>query len=309
MKILYCTDLHIKGKNPCNRLDNYYESCLSKLDEIISIANKNKCEFVLCGGDVFDSPNVSNTVIDDFMDRIEASKKPWYITPGNHDLIGHNWELSKASALAHIFRRSKKINKKLMLEDDEIFEYNQSTYIEMIEYNHNIENNLKENGLITNSKADFKIAVVHAFITIKPFFKDVSHICAKDLNTNYDVILCSHFHMEFDEVINGTRFINPNSIGRTSIKERHQPQILILDTVTREIEKIQLKSAKPANQIFDLAKYNELKGQKKGIEDFISSLKNLNFQGMEIGTQIVNIGKKDKKYDKAVKYLLDKIGD
>lgn len=301
MKFLYCTDIHIKGKNPINRLDNYYESCLEKIDEIINIAKRQECSFIICGGDLFDSPYVSNTIIDDFVDKVEQSKIEWYIVPGNHDMIGHNWSVSKASALAHIFRRSKEIKPLTIIRTSKL-------YIKGIEYYHDIETDLKKDGLIHAQENKFTIAVPHAFISIKPFFKEVNHVCAKDLKTNYDLILCSHFHMKFDEIINKTRFINSNSIGRTSITEQHIPQVIIFDSAYR-IMKIDLESAKKANEIFDLSKYEELKANKKDIKEFLNSLRDVNFQSMSISEQIVKIGKEQKIEQNIIDYLLDKIGE
>jgi len=301
MKFLYCTDIHIKGKNPVNRLDNYYQSCLEKIDEIIQIAKRQDCKFIICGGDLFDSPNVSNTIIDDFVDKVEASKIDWHIVSGNHDMTGHNWEVSKASALAHIFRRSKSI---MLLDTIDGTNY----YIKGYKYYHTIEEDFKEKGLKHRKKNKFTIAISHAFISIKPFFKEVSHICAKDLQTNYDLVLCSHFHTNFDEIINGTRFLNTNSIGRSSITEQHTPQVAIIDTA-HDIMKIDLESAKKANEIFDLSKYEELKANKKDIKEFLQSLKNVDFQSMSISEQIVKIGKEQKVDKEIVDYLLNKIGE
>jgi len=302
MKFLYFTDAHGKGKNPISRIDNYYQSWLLKIEEIIQIAKDTGCCFVVCGGDLFDSPNVSNTIIDDFVDRVEDAELDLYVVPGNHDMGSHNWKLSKGSALAHMSRRSNYIH---IL--DELQFPGEDWFIKGYKYYHDMETDLKKDGLRITGDEAFTIAVPHAFISIKPFFKDVSHICAKDLNTNYDLILCSHFHMSFDETINGTRFLNTNSLGRTAITETHQPEVAIIDTDTREIEKIKLKSAKRADEIFDLAKYEELKANKKDIKEFLNSLKDVNFQSMSVAQQIVKIGKEQKVDQTIVDYLLEKI--
>lgn len=299
MKFLYCTDLHIKGKNPVNRLDNYYQSCLKKIDEIIKIAKDTECSFIVCGGDLFDSPNVSNTIIDDFVDRVEQSNIEWHVVPGNHDMNSHNWELSKSSALAHIFRRSTMIKLLSTIKTSNLV-------IRGLEYYHDIETDLKKDGLMHSYEDKFTIAIPHAFISIKPFFKEVSHICAKDLKTNFDLILCSHFHMSFDETINETRFLNTNSIGRTAITEQHKPQIAIIDTA-KDIVKMNLDSAKKANDIFDLTKYEELKANKKDIKEFLNSLKDVNFQSMFVAQQVVKIGKEQNVDKNIIDYLLQKI--
>ena len=304
MKFLYCTDIHIKGKNPVNRIDNYYQSCLEKIDNIIDIAKVNKCDCIVCGGDLFDSPYISNTVVDDFVDRVEDSELMWWVVAGNHDMTSHNWELSKSSALAHIFRRSTSVR---LLNEIDLTDTLDNVYIKGYNYYHNIEEDFKEKGLFHKQGKAFTIAVPHAFISIKPFFKDVAWICAKDLKTNYDIVLCSHFHVTFDEIINDTRFINSNAIGRVSIIAKHQPEVLIVDTVTRDIKKIKLDKAKEIEEIFDLSKYEELKDKEKNIKDFLDSLKDINFQAMDLSQQIERIGKVEKVDNKVIHYLLEKI--
>ena len=117
MEILNLRDTHFRGKNSVHRIGNMYQDILAKLDEVIELSKK--CDLVIHDGDFFDSPYVSNLVIDDIIDRIESAKIPWYVTVGNHDQSGANWESSKASALAHTFRRSKLIKELKELEFDD----------------------------------------------------------------------------------------------------------------------------------------------------------------------------------------------
>ena len=297
MKGLIFSDYHISGRNPRSRLDNYYQSCLSKFEEILSVSKD--CDFIISAGDLWDSPIVANTIVDDILDRIDTNKKDFFVTFGNHDLQGYNVEASKATSLAHMIRRSKYVKHLNEIEDSNI-------YIKGYDCQFGGEEKLKEEGLI-HGKDKKSIAITHQFLTIKPFHPQVSHIVAKDLKTDYDVIICSHFHQEFDKVVNGTRFVNLSSIGRTSINEQHQPQVAIIDTDNLEIQKITLKSAKPSNEIFDLTKYEELKENERNIEDFISLLKSAKFQSCNIANQIELIGKENKVEKEIIDYLLEKI--
>ena len=157
MKFLYCSDLHGKVKSPINRLDNYSQSWLEKIKEIQQIAINNKYSCVIVNGDVFDTPYVSNVLIDDFLDIIENQhtdkKVLWRIIVGNHDLIGARWENSKASVLAHIFRRSKLVDKLDTIETEDYF-------IKGYDYYFGIEEDFNNKGLFTDSKAKIKIAIL-----------------------------------------------------------------------------------------------------------------------------------------------------
>ena len=301
MKILNLRDTHFRGKNSVHRIGNMYQDILTKLDEVIKLSKK--CDLVIHDGDFFDSPYVSNLVIDDIIDRIESVKIPWYVTVGNHDMSGANWESSKSSALAHTFRRSKLIKELKELEFADC-------YIKSYPYYYACEEDIKKNGIKHDKEGKFTIASTHAFISIKPFLKQVLHVQAKDIETNYNMVLCSHFHDVFDEAINNTRFINSGSLCRLSITERkHQPQVIIIDTKKKSAEFIRLISAKPAEKIFDFSKINEKKEFNADIDTFIRSIESTKFQEMSI-TGMINQIAKEKKVDKKVVDLINnKIGE
>lgn len=298
MKILILNDSHDRSRNSANRLGDMHSDMMLKLDETIELSKQ--CDYVINLGDMWDSANVSNNVIDDWLDRIEASKKQWYINAGNHDMIGASWETSNSSALAHAFRRSNSIKNLNELCFDDL-----KVYIKGYPYYYNCEQDYKDNGLKHNKKDYFTIACTHVFISIKPFLPQVLHVQAKDIETNYDLILCSHFHTVFDETINNTRFHNLGAWGRLSITEsKHIPQVGILDTETRKIEIIQLKSAKKGSDIFDLEKIKEIKVFDKNMENFIKSLESSEFQTTNIKGTIQNIAKESKVEQKVVDLIL-----
>lgn len=296
-KILILNDSHDRGKNSRNRLGDMHSDMMLKLDETIELSKK--CDFVIHLGDIWDSANVSNTVIDDWLDRIEASGKEWYVLPGNHDMIGANWENSKASALSHAIKRCRNVNLLTTLKGG-------GSYIKGYPYYYNCEEDFKKDGLKTDKEYDndvFKIACTHAFITEKEF-PFATHIKMKDIDTNYDLILCSHFHTVFDKTVNNTRFLNLGAWGRLSITEaRHEPRVAIIDTETKEIEIIKLKSAKKGNQIFDLNKIEEIKKADKDLEKFIKSLESTQFQSTNIKDTVLQICK-EKNIDESVKDLI-----
>ena len=305
MKILNLKDTHFRAKNSVNRIGNMYEDILCKLDEVIELS-KN-CDIVLHDGDVYDTPYISNIVIDDVIDRIDKAKIPWYVNIGNHDMTGANWESSKSSALAHTFRRSKYIKE---LKEPLRFK-KEKVVISPYPYFFGIEENIKDYGLNYHSDDKvFSIASTHAFISIKPFHPEVSHVQAKNIRTNFDLVTCSHFHSVFDETYNDTRFINSGSLTRLSITEReHEPQVAIIDTDERTVKFIKLKSAKPAEKIFDLTKIDNKKEFDAGIEQFIKSIESTKFQEMSI-TGMINQIAKEKEIDKeVVKLIFDKIGE
>ena len=315
MKFLYCQDTHIKGVNPCNRIGDYYQDIMAKIKEIISLSKKLKVDCVIHGGDVFDSAHVSDIMVDEFIDLIEDANLQGNIFPCNHDMIGHNWKLSKGSSLAHIFRRSdliKELGKLDITNKGNKLTYRIKTIIQGFKYYHNIEQDIKDKGLnckVSNSK--FKIAIIHSMLTLKPFHPQVMHVVAKDIKTDFDVVLCAHYHMGWGiKELKGVKFVNIGGIGRRGIDEvKNVPKVAYIDTETQEIRLMPLKSAKKGEEVFDLTKIEIAKKFEHDIDNFITSLKNTKIQGLNLRGTVEMIAK-ENNIDKEVKEeVIKRIGE
>ncbi len=290
-KFLYLQDFHITGKNPINRLDNYYQSMLKKLDEILSIAKEQKVDFIIDGGDFFNSYLVSNTIVDDVLDKIESAKISWNMLYGNHCLLNGHIENSKATSLAHMFNRSKYVS-----HLEKIAKPIENWQIDGIEYDYNIEEDIKKKGLKCSTKAKYKIAIVHALIALKSLPSQVIHVVAKDIKTNYDIIFVAHYHIGWGiKEINKTKFINLSCIGRRSKNETIiKPKVAILDTKKGEVEVIELKTAKPYKEVFDLKALKEIKSTDEKLKIFINSLKSTKIQSLDMMGIVKEVGEKSK---------------
>ncbi|KKM06027.1 hypothetical protein LCGC14_1748100 [marine sediment metagenome] len=306
MKFIYVQDTHIKGINPINRKGSYYEDIMAKLTEVLELANGNNVDYIIHGGDLFDSSNVSNIMVDEFIDEVEQTGIPFYIVPGNHDEIGHNWELSKSSSLAHIFRRSKLIKELTLLWDE-------GGVINGFKYYHNIEQTLAgEKGLIcSHPNSPFKIATIHALITKAPLMPSIMHIPIKEVKTDFDVVLVAHNHLQWSIIEqNGTKFVNIGALGRTGIDEADiTPTVALIDTETREIRLIPLKSAKPKEVVFDLEKVAQKKQFDGEIDKFISSLDSAKFQSLDLRGLIEFLSKKNNIEKEVKDEVIRRIGE
>lgn len=304
-KYIFLADTHIKGINPINRKGDYYKDVMIKIAEVISIAKEKEVNAIVHCGDLYDSPNVSNLMIDEFIDMIEASEIKWYIVPGNHDEIGHNWDLSKGSSLAHIFRRSKMIKQLTLL-------YSENGVINGFPYYHNIESDISEKGLMCSHPDNpFKIAVTHAMITKKKFPFQVMHVLEKDIKTDFNVVICSHYHLGCSiNELNGVKFLKLPAIGRTGIDEHKiVPKVALIDTETRQIDLIPLKSAKKGDEVFDLEKVEIAKAFEGEIDNFIKSLDSTKLQSLDI-KGLVEMLAKEKNVDEEVrKEVIKRIGE
>lgn len=306
MKYLYFQDFHISGRNSVNRLGNYFQDMLLKFDEILSIAEENDCDAIIDGGDLLHVKTPSYSVIDEIADRVEKKKISFYSLLGNHCMNSGHIENSKDTGLWHLQRRSEyfKYFSRIKYLGNQFKKYD----IRGIEYKFGIEEELKEKEYIFEDSEAWNVLIIHALMTPKKFFENVSHLTPEQLKTNANLVLVAHYHIPYEKEVNNTKFLNIGCSGRLSISEaKIEPSVLLIDTETREIEKIKLKSAKKASEIFDLTKYEEKKENEKGIEDFIASLNSYEWQGMDIKTQIKQIAKEQEVDDKIMNYLMGKI--
>ena len=304
MNFIYTSDLHSKGKNSANRIGDYYSDWLLKFNELVKLVVEKADGNLIIGGDLYDASVVSNTIVDDITDIIEKNNLHVWIVPGNHDMLCGKWENSKASSLAHMVRRSDNIEILEEYEDDDCI-------IHGIKYFFGIEDDIKENGLLMDISDKYNIIIPHAFITIKPFHPAVTHVMAKDLNCEADLVLCSHFHHNWgSETVNETEFINVGAFGRLSITEhKHMPKVVFVNTKERTHEIIELKSAKPGNEVFNLEKKEMKKEFNNTIDMFVKSLESTSFQGMSVSGMISDIAKKSDTDKDVVKLIQNKIGE
>ena len=305
MKFTYIADTHLKGINPINRKGDYYSDVMDKIKEVISISKKEKVEFIIHSGDLYDTPIVSNQMVDELIDLIEKSKIIWYILPGNHDEIGHNWELSKGSSLAHIFNRSDYIKELTVIKDIDVI-------IKGFKYYHNIEQDLKEKGLMSddNRENKVKIAIIHALITQKPLPDKVMHIPLKTLKTDFDYVFYGHNHIQHPTIEHkGVKFVNVGCLGRTSIDEAEiVPTVAIYDSKTDKLSYIPLKCAKLGKDVFDLEKAAELKSFDNEINKFIATLDTEKIKDLDIMGVIEYLSKEQNLEEIVKQEIIKRIG-
>ena len=73
VKFLFVGDLHLRGTNPRNRIDDYKEVAKQKLKEVFKIAVDNAVDAILQPGDIFDRPEVGIAVLLEFAEVLTAN--------------------------------------------------------------------------------------------------------------------------------------------------------------------------------------------------------------------------------------------
>jgi len=63
MLLLGMGDVHADDRQPVNRIDNYFDVLMWKLEYVFNFAKENDIEYVLCPGDLLNRPAVSYRVV------------------------------------------------------------------------------------------------------------------------------------------------------------------------------------------------------------------------------------------------------
>ncbi|CDZ74942.1 DNA repair exonuclease [Peptoniphilus sp. ING2-D1G] len=275
MKILYFTDTHIRATNPKNRLDNFFETLKNKINEVADISIKENVDFVLHGGDLFDRPDTSISIVNEFAKIFQKFKAPIYMISGNHDIFGHNYKTLNRTMLGLLdsFNIIKLVNdKKIILEKD-------GTKVQLTSnpFFAGIDDEANRYKYIVSDRnpyIDYQIHMTHGFLIDKPFLKNVPHTIISDLlDTKADITLGGHYHFGFKtQEINGKYFINPGALVRisNSISEiNRRPKIVILElTDCISVKEIYLKTALDGNVVLDRREIERHKFKQSKIYEF-----------------------------------------
>lgn len=291
MKLLFFTDTHIRASNPRNRIDNFYDSSLKKLEEIRDYANSNKIDYVLHGGDLFDRPDSAIKPTSEAGKILSSFNMPIYIVAGNHDIFGYNLDTLGRTMLGLLdnFGLVKIIPK------DGILLEKKDTKVLLLGRDYSSDLDLSKNNYIVTGKdikyeADVIINIVHGFLTDKPFLKQVPHILLGEiLETKADITLAGHYHAGFKtQLIDGKYFSNPGALVRISnsmAEINRRPKFLEINIEGKDIsiKDVYLKSAKPGEEVLDRRKLIEDQYKDERLMIFADSIE----QSIEL--ELVNL--------------------
>lgn len=308
MKLLFFTDTHIRMSKPRNRLDDFYETTLNKLEEIKNYANENKIDYVLHGGDLFDRPDSAIKPTSEVGKILSSFNMPIYIVAGNHDIFGYNTKTLNRTMLGlldnfHVLNIIPEDG--ILLNSDEV-----SILVLGKDYSSDIDLN-KENYIIKKSNlkydADIVINIVHGFLIDRPFLKQVPHVLIGEItDTEADITLAGHYHTGFKtQYIDGKFFSNPGSMVRisNSLGEiKRKPKFLELN-ITKDnivIKDVYLKSAKDGEEVLDRKALTESHYKDERLTIFSNSIdQNVDLELLNLDT-ILNEISKSENFDQDI---------
>jgi DNA repair exonuclease SbcCD nuclease subunit len=298
LKILYFTDTHIRGTTPKNRKDDYVNTLEDKFLEVLKIIEDERIDFVIHGGDLFDRPDISVSVVSRFAKILNRINIPIYMVSGNHDIYGHNPQTVNRTMVG-LLDNLGIVNiiddlGKVILEKENI-----KVQLTGQPYIYNIDDPSNRKYYIVddvNEGIDYSIHLVHGMLLDRPFIKGIPFTLIDDIKTTKaNITLSGHYHSGFKKtIIDDKYFINPGSIVRitNSLREmERQPQVAIIDLdETIDIRFLPLLTAKSGDEVLDRAEIEKNIYQRERLFEFKQTVDNaLDFEKMDINDLLIEV--------------------
>lgn len=278
MRVLYATDFHLRARNPVNRIDNYAEEILSVFREISQVIKQKNIDCVLFGGDIFDTPRISQELYNELASILSTYKVIPYVVPGNHDIFGQTINTLDQTMLQGL--HSSGLIQIITRESGTILLSNNEITIGLAaqEYYSGIDKDNKSSDydMETNPFTDYHILLTHGMLLDKPFHPDVHHTLIEEVSSNADIIFGAHYHSGWAKAYNGrTWFCHPGAVARIEAtkaeKERKVSYIYIDFTKAKfSIDIIPFESPKDGYEIF--AEQEEKEQPPQLIETFVEKI-------------------------------------
>ena len=279
MKFLFFTDSHIRGTTPKNRKDNFYKTLKNKFHEVKDIAQRLNVDYILHGGDWFDRPDISPSIVREFAVILKGFKRPVYTVAGNHDIYGHKPDTIGRTMLG-LLEGTGILN--LIGYDDEIILKKDGITVQLTgkAYNYEIDSEQYKKYYVIRKQegVDYAINIVHGMLLQKPFYEGIQYTLIDDLkDTGADITFAGHYHSGFGIKKIGTRyFVNPGSIVRisSSLAEIGRRPMVVYAKLDEEIyiETIELQTALPGDEVLDREKLEAAKDRTVKLHQFYQSV-------------------------------------
>jgi Calcineurin-like phosphoesterase. len=306
MKFLFFTDSHIRGNSPVNRKDNFPDTLEMKLSEISDMVRQEGIDYVLCGGDLFDSPMPAIPVVTRYMNILRRMNAPIYAVAGNHDMYGHNPETLARTMMGFLdslgIINLIRPGQRIMLDKDGI-----RVQLTGQEFNYNLDDGTGEGYIVREKDADVAIHMVHGFLTDVRLFEGARYTTVDRVSgTKADITLAGHNHAGFKDVIDGGKYIiNPGGLARVTnhLSEiQRMPQVVIIELDGNiSIRKERLRTAKKGEDVLDRSVLEATRLHRERLEEFAREIRSSGINRAINITGIINEIAKNEDLDSEVK--------
>lgn len=222
MILTYFNDTHLRAQRPsCRRDEDFYPMQLKKLREAIRVKGTHD-PLRLHGGDLFHVFNSPLSLLHDVLPIVLPARP--LVNAGNHDFPYGNAETIRRSGLGVLASAGAV---ELLEPGDRVFEQDGRTVVVrsapyMVTYPEDFYWFEKRTPGVTY------VVMAHDMITTRPV--PFPHREIKDVRTNADVVLCSHWHSQFIERVGGCWFVNSGPLDCQTVTERRtRPAVAVVE--------------------------------------------------------------------------------
>ena len=269
MKLLIFTDSHIRASTPRSRIDDYPTAMWEKFRQISQIIVEKGINTVLIGGDLFDAPDPSTSIVNSYLQLFTYWNVPIYSIVGSHDKFGYNDNTLYRTGLGTLIASG--IIK--LLDKTQRIGYN--TQIAGVSHSYDLDENPTTDYYREKLDPDeYLIQICHGMTLDGPWGFG-KHTNIRDIKTEADLCVCGHYHPGFKPAqVGNTTIINVGSLGRTeNIQRRYSPGVVVITTDTPGEESWEFIPLNVPENVFSTKEIEAEKVFGEDISVFIQLLK------------------------------------
>ena len=310
MKFTFYTDVHLSGQTPVHREDDYQQALIDKLEEIYNTSVSEGVDFLVCGGDLFNSHRIfSYELLGPVMDIMCDSGLKTYFAIGQHDILGYNPTTYKSSTLAFVIERCGALNiigdsvkvGDICLHSSHVWANPMDAANKPMDKDR--VNVLVAHHLLTNKKTMFEV------VNTGDFAKEM-----RKGGANYDIVLSGDLHDGYDlHEDDGMWFCNPGSLARQAISDsKRMPRYAVIEAEPGEIPIIDVrdvKCAKPGDDVFGEKAAEVMRSLTKGGFDptaFVKGVEDFEIESADIHELVQKVGRSKKIRKQVLDYIATK---
>jgi len=269
MKLMLCSDWHLRYKAPSSRTDDIFETQCSKVSFVLETAKEMGCSAIIQAGDLLDNPKPPNILLALYIRLfryygVGFPGIPFYCVLGQHDLSMHNLGSLVRSGVDVL--QAAEVLKVLSVDPVQIGDvwlYGASW----------------EQEIPKASSGTRNVLVLHKMIGDQPLYPGHDPIRPKSfLHTykGYELILCGDYHYPFVSEEKGRTIVNTGCLTRQTCSDRDlqlHPACCVYDTVDRSVTRIEIPH-EPSDKIFVMPEKGPDKPNNKDtIQMFVDRLR------------------------------------
>jgi DNA repair exonuclease SbcCD nuclease subunit len=296
-RFIFYTDLQLSGQTPRHRIDDYPSALVDKVRETYEIADREKCAFVVFGGDFFNAHKIfSYDIISRVMEVICASDLETYAVLGQHDIHGYNPDTFATSTIAFMERHCGSFHV--------IWEPIAVGCVEL--WPCHVWEDLEAMKGKTMVPGKANVLVAHHALTNKKKFFEVVSTADYGKGCPYDMVMSGHMHDGYaTHAVEKTVFCNPGAVSRGALDEIDRiPQVAVVDAINKDVKMVQLRCAKPGNEVFgqDVAEIvRDMSGYDASA--FVGGMNDLEAGSVDVHELIQKAGKEEGIRKEVLVYL------